>query len=137
MGHYVRYTDQEKLALKQVKLQVRVDAKKGPLAMKLDCPDATNHGGNSDTGGMVDLVLSDAKRPHLIALFNPHDEVVLGRVGSGEDWEWHEKKLESILQGLHVVFRVINSKRRIYTDDFEDYCYNLYEEILGKSLDLN
>ena len=80
------------------------------LATKIDQPDAYGNGGSSDTGVVADKLFSN---PEIFAkLFAP----------SAED----APKIEDLILRISVVIGVISSTRRIKTEEFQEYCTEVY-----------
>jgi hypothetical protein len=113
MGKGVRTTEDEKLQLKIAKANFRKQAREGDLHMKLDEPDPTGSGGNTDTAAVARAFFSSQKRQAVLDLFK------------GDDVQ--NSAIEKLLLQFSVILRVISSKeRKIDTEAFEQYCNETY-----------
>lgn len=113
MGKGKRQTVSEQGRLQAAKQKFRYDAAHGPLHMRLDQPDSSGHGGNSDTAQMGRNFFTDEKRDLIMNLVQGTDT---------------ERSLLKILhENFSLILRVISSKsREVKVDVFEEFCIETY-----------
>jgi hypothetical protein len=113
MGKGVRFSPEEKRQLEEAKNSFRKKARYGDLHMKLDQPDASGSGGNSDTAAAARQFFSAKKRLPVLNLFD----------GNAAEKE----AIEKLLKMFSIILRVVSSKeRQIDSDSFEQYCNETY-----------
>ena len=88
-----------------------------PLGMKLDQPDPNGSGGNTDTAKLGQSFFSEEKRMGVLNLFKAEDETT-------------QIVILEILQGFSVILRVISSKQKVDTGEFNESCLNLFKLIV-------
>ena len=85
-----------------------------PLGMKLDQPDPNGSGGNTDTAELGRKFFSEKKRIGVLNLFKAEDETT-------------QVAILEILQGFSVILRVISSKQKVDTREFNEFCLKIYK----------
>ena len=112
-----RYSPTQKDRLTEAKRKMRLEAKEGPLHLRLDCPDSYGHGGSSDTGVMARRFFEERNRPHVVALMK-------GTVAEKEG-------LCKLHEQFSVVLRVMSSKfQTIDVIAYEELCLEAYKQIV-------
>ena len=101
-------------ALRQQSCKFRREVRFGPLAMKFDVPDKYGHGGNTDTANVERKFFSAKHRQDVVDLFNPESEET-------------RKNISLVLQNISVILRIISSKEKVETVNFEELCIETYE----------
>ena len=100
-------------ALKKAKKDFTRGSQTGPLHLKLDCPDATGAGGNTDTAQMGRRFFEANNAEHFIALVH----------GTAKEKE----AFRSLHQNFSVILRVVSSKdHKIDVDAFKTLCQETY-----------
>jgi len=113
MGKRIRLSQEEKSQIEAAKLNFRKNARYGDVHLKLDQPDSSGTGGNSDTAAVARSFFSAKKRRSVLDLFE----------GSSAEKE----AIEKLLKMFSIILRVISSKeKQIDTDSFEQYCTEAY-----------
>ena len=113
MGKGKRLSVEDREKVKQAKEIFRKEAACGPLHMRLDQPDSSGHGGNSDTGQMSRTFFSSEKRDNVIDLIH----------GSEEE----KQSARQLHKNFSIILRVISSKaKEIDVESFEEFCLTTY-----------
>ncbi len=113
MGKGKRLSHEEKSNLNISKADFRSNARNGELHMKLDEPDPSGSGGNTDTAAAARRFFSSSKRQAALSLYK------------GSDAE--NTAIEELLKPFSIILRIVSSKeRKIDTDSFEQYCNETY-----------
>ena len=118
----IKCTRTERELLAKAKKRIQEKAKHGPLSMKFDMPDASGHGGTSDTGNVARKFFSIERRNDVLDLIEPKDEPNLA-----ED----KRKYCDLLQRFSIILRIVSSKDSpIYHTIFDDYCRQTYAKVI-------
>ena len=112
-GRGKRIGPDARAAMKAAKEELQSKAKEPELALKLDMPDASGCGGNSDTGNVAKTFLSAEKREAVLKLFKVEEE--------------EKECLRTLLQNYSIIMRLLSSKNEpIFTGELEKLCKETY-----------
>jgi hypothetical protein len=109
----------KKKRIDEAKKVFQCEANKGPLNMRLDCPEPHGSGGSTDTAETARRFFKAENCQHVANLVK----------GTTEERD----VLSTLHKNIGVVLRVVNSKsRRVDTDSLQELCLKTYLEIAIK-----
>ena len=95
---------ENKAKIKLAKAAVQDKAKKPPLAMRLDFPDESGCGGNTDTSQIARRFFTEKNREGVVDLFDPPEP---------ETAEKFREDVHKLHRKISVFLRVMKSRRKV------------------------